>query len=82
MNGWKENFIEIFGWYGAGAIILAYLLVSFSALSAHSIWYQLLNGTGALGIVAVSFHKRTYQPGVINIIWALIAVIAIINMFR
>jgi hypothetical protein len=37
----------------------------------------MLNGTGALGIVLISFHKRAYQPGVLNIIWTLIALVAI-----
>lgn len=78
----KDGLIQGFGWYGTIAIVLAYALVSFSVLSVHSIWYQLLNGTGALGIVAVSFYKKTYQPGVLNIVWALIAAIAIINIVR
>jgi len=72
--------IELFGWYGTVAIILAYALVSFSFIEATSIWYQLLNATGALGIVAVSFHKKTYQPGVLNIIWTVIALIAIVRI--
>ena len=52
--------IEIFGWYGAMAILLAYALVSFSYIEPTNIWYQVLNGTGALGIVAVSFYKKAY----------------------
>lgn len=75
-----KNFIEIFGWYGTIAIVLAYALVSFSILQPTNIAYQLLNGTGALGIVAVSFYKRAYQPGVLNIIWTIIAVVAILNI--
>ncbi len=78
----KKNLIEIFGWYGTVAIVLAYALVSFSVLSAGSIWYQLLNGTGAIGIVVVSLYKKAYQPGILNIIWTLIAMIAIINILR
>ena len=72
-----KKFIELFGWYGTFAIVLAYALVSFDVLSPTSLAYQLLNGTGALGIVIVSFHKRAYQPGVLNIIWTLIAFVAI-----
>jgi len=77
----KTKLIELFGWYGTVAIVLAYILVSFSVLNATNIWYQILNGTGALGIVLVSFHKRNYQPGVLNIIWTIIAIIAIVRMF-
>ena len=75
-----RKFIELFGWYGTIAIVAAYALVSFSILPPSSLIYQLLNGTGSLGIVLVSFHKRAYQPGVLNIVWALIAVIAIIKI--
>lgn len=72
--------IEIFGWYGALAIMSAYALVSFSFLEAESYFYQILNATGALGIVAVSFYKRAYPPGVLNSVWFLIAVIAMIKL--
>jgi len=75
-----KKFIELFGWYGTVAIVLAYALVSFSVLQPTDITYQILNGTGALGIVLVSFHKQAYQPGVLNIIWTLIAVIAIFKI--
>ena len=75
-----DRFIELFGWYGAIAIVLAYALVSFSILSPTNIWYQLLNGTGAMGIVTVSFHKKAYQPGFLNLIWAIIALVAILRI--
>lgn len=74
--------VEIFGWYGAVAILLAYTLVSFDFLAASSIWYQLLNGTGAIGIVVVSLYKKAYQPAALNIMWAAIALVAIFNIFR
>jgi hypothetical protein len=72
-----KKIMEIFGWYGAAASVLAYALVSFSFIQATSIYYQLLNVTGALGIVTISFYKKAYQPGVLNIIWAIIALVAI-----
>jgi multidrug transporter EmrE-like cation transporter len=75
-----KNFMELFGWYGTIAIVTAYALVSFSVLQSTDIAYQILNGTGALGIVLVSFRKRAYQPGVLNIIWTLIAVVAIFKI--
>lgn len=77
----KENIItETIGWYGTVAIVLSYALLSFGVFGADNIFYQLLNGTGALGIVVVSIRKKTYQPAVLNIIWAVIAVIAVINI--
>lgn len=73
--------IELFGWYGTIAIVSAYALVSFSMLSPTSVSYQLLNITGSLGIVTASLHKKDYQSTVLNIIWILIAVVAIIRVF-
>jgi len=76
----KNKIIELYGWYGTIAIILAYTLVSLSIINPTNIWYQILNATGALGVVLVSFHKNNYQPGVLNIVWTLIALIAIVKM--
>lgn len=59
---------------------MAYALVSFSIIQSTDLIYQLLNGTGAVGIVLVSFHKKAYQPGILNTIWAVIALIAIIKI--
>lgn len=73
-------FIEIYGWYGAIAIIAAYALVSFSLIQPTSLTYQTLNVTGALGIALVSFYKKAYQPGILNMVWAIIAVVAITKM--
>ncbi len=80
LNMRKKIIDELIGWYGTIAIISAYALVSFGFLSPHTFIYQILNGTGALGIVYISFKKKAYQPGVLNIIWAIIALIAIINL--
>lgn len=76
----RNKLIEIFGWYGTIAIVGAYALVSFSILQPTSIWYQILNGTGALGIVVEALHKKDYQPGVLDGIWTIIAVVAIIRI--
>ena len=71
---------EIIGWYGTVALIGAYALISFHSVDAQSLVYQGLNITGALGIVYISFKKKAYQPGVLNIIWAVIAAIAILGI--
>jgi hypothetical protein len=71
------RFIEAIGWYGVVAIIGAYLMISFSVLSVNNLWYQVLNATGAMGMVFEAFHKRDWQPGVVNVVWTLIAVVAI-----
>lgn len=76
----NKLFAEVLGWYGAFAIILAYILVSFAVIGTDSIIYQILNFTGAIGIVIVSLVKNAYQPAVLNIIWTIIALIALLRI--
>jgi hypothetical protein len=74
-----KKLVELYGWYGMAAILLAYALVSFSVIDARGLAFQILNGTGALGIVLVSFRRKAYQPGVLNIVWTFIAIAAIVK---
>lgn len=77
----KTNVLyEIIGWYGTAAIMGAYASNSFGMLDATNIWYQILNGTGAVGIVLISIKKKAYQPATLNAIWTVIAVIGLIQI--
>lgn len=76
----KEKMMEIIGWYGALAIIGAYFLSSFSIISSQTAFYQILNVTGAIGIVLISLRKKVYQPAVLNIIWTVIGLIALLKI--
>lgn len=75
----NTNFFEgAIGWYGAIATLAAYFLVSFAILHPRDLSYQVLNLTGAIGLGTICYFKKTYQPLFVNIIWAIIAIIAII----
>lgn len=76
----KKKLIEMIGWYGVVAILLAYALVSFGCISSKGYVYQLLNLTGALGVLVISIIKKAHQPAVLNFAWAVIAFIAIISL--
>jgi hypothetical protein len=76
----KHKAENVIGWYGVLAIILAYGLVSFNVITAKSISYQVLNLSGAVGIVVEALSKKDAQPVVLNIIWAVIAAIAIVHI--
>lgn len=71
---------EIAGWYGALAILAAYTLVSFSVISGNGILFQVLNLTGALGILTISLYKKVKQSIVLNIFWGTVAIIAIVGI--
>jgi len=72
--------IELLGWYGAAAIAAAYALVSLEVIASNSWAYQLLNLTGALGILVVSVSKKDRQPAALNIFWAVIAFVALVRL--
>ncbi|HVQ43488.1 MAG TPA: hypothetical protein VMT30_00795 [Candidatus Saccharimonadia bacterium] len=73
----NRKLIEFAGWYGTVAIVLAYALVSFKIVAADSALYQLLNLTGAAGIIAISALKGVKQSVVLNGFWAAIALVAL-----
>jgi hypothetical protein len=54
--------------------------VSFEIIEAESEAYQLLNLTGAAGVAILSLTKRAHQPAVLNSIWAIIALAALISI--
>lgn len=76
----KDFLSEAIGWYGAVAILLAYALLSFGVLPSVSLEYQLLNLTGALGIILISMKKNNYQPAALNAVWALVALMSILSL--
>ena len=76
----KSKYAEIIGWYGALAIVIAYALISFKAIPSDGLIYQVLNLTGALGIIVISLVKKVKQSIVLNMFWALIAGIALIGI--
>ena len=77
----KKQFISFLGWYGLVAVVGAYILVSFSLVPPTNLLYQLLNLTGSIGITIETYYKKDYQPFWLNLIWALIALVAMINVF-
>lgn len=78
----RGRLIGALGWYGVVATIAAYILVSFSLLLPTSLLYQGLNFTGAVGVTIETWYRRDYQPFWLNLIWAVIALVAIANIIR
>lgn len=76
----KRKMIDVVGWYGVGAIIFAYMLISFEVIIANSWQYQLLNLTGAIGIIIEAVAKKDRQPVVLNIFWIMITLVALVRL--
>lgn len=75
-----KKMAEVAGWYGIAAILGAYALVSFSVIESNSFLFQALNLTGAIGVIWISYVKGVKQSVVLNVVWAIIAVIAIFKL--
>lgn len=73
-------FIETVGWVSVVLIVLAYALLSFEQIDSGSTTYQAMNLIGAIGIIYHSLAKKDYQPAALNIVWALIAVLALVRL--
>ena len=76
----KAVLIEISGWFGAIAILAAYLLNSLGILDSLNLGYQMLNLFGAGAISLSSISKKDIPAGTLNVIWTIIAAIAILKI--
>lgn len=74
--------VDLIGWTGAAALLLAYGMVSFKRLPADSGHYQLLNAFGSCCLIVNTAYYRAYPSTFVNIIWILIAILASINARR
>jgi hypothetical protein len=75
-----KKFIDIIGWIGAVEVIAAYGMNSYGQLTSDSAIFQLLNLTGAIFLIANTWYNKAYPSMVINIIWTVIAIVALIKI--
>lgn len=75
------SLIKISGWLGVIIYLVAYLLLVVKKLKSDRPLYHLLNILGAIGLLLNAWLLNDYPNLVINIIWALIAVYAIVMIF-
>jgi len=79
MSGYKI-LAEISRWLGAAVTRVAYALISFGVLDATNTPCRILNLAGAVGVAVVSIVRKIYQPAALEVIWALIAFAALLNI--
>jgi hypothetical protein len=70
------------GWIGALLLLLAYALVSFKRLAADSLVYQGMNVAASILLAINTLYHRAYPSSFVNIVWAFIAVFAILTVVR
>lgn len=76
-----ELLIEIGGWIGTAALLLAYGLVSTRRLAGDSAIYQALNLVGGALVLINSFYHGAMPSVAVNVFWIAIGVFALSRAF-
>ena len=71
--------IEIIGWIGSLLIIYAYAMNMFKKMSSDSVVYYVLNILGSASLIINTIYHHAMPPTVVNIVWIMVAVIALIK---
>lgn len=74
-------FIEFVGTAGAICLLLAYFLIATQRIPADAATAHLLNlfGAGMLGVNSI--YHGAYPPAALNVLWAIIAVVALARRY-
>lgn len=76
----RQNANEIIGWIGVIAILASYSLLSLGLVNGDSLYYHALILVGSLFVALISLKKRAYQPFVLNSMFFILAITALIRL--
>lgn len=78
----EKILIDITGWVGSLCVVAAYGLLSARKVNAHSKLYQALNIIGSICLIVNTLFYSAYPSTFVNIVWLIIAIFAIINIYK
>jgi len=78
----NKGLTSFLGWIGTFAYLIAYLLLSTGKLKGDQKLYHMLNIMGAIGLTYNAVALSDYPNVIVNIVWAVIAVWAILLIQR
>ncbi|MEM1125108.1 MAG: hypothetical protein AAGI71_00535 [Bacteroidota bacterium] len=64
---------DIIGWIGAALILLAYGLLTAERTDARSVFYQVLNVFGSIGLIINALYYGALPSFGLNVVWVGIA---------
>ena len=73
----NEALVDIVGWIGAIALLVAYALISARRVEGDSTSYQSLNLVGSVLLIVNTVYYRAYPSAFLNLVGGAIAVYAI-----
>jgi hypothetical protein len=65
--------MDIIGWVGAVAVLVAYFLVSAGRVAGNSVLYQSLNLSGGVCLILNTVYYGAYPSSGVNVVWVGIA---------
>lgn len=72
--------IDLIGWAGALAVLLAYALISAKRLKGDSRAFQLLNLAGGAFLLINTLYFGAFPSAFVNLVWIGIAVVALVRI--
>ena len=75
-------YVNVLGWLGSVAVVIAYSLISLQKLRSDSKIYQWLNLVGSVGLAVNTAYFHAYPSTVVNVVWLLIACSALVRIWR
>jgi len=72
--------VEAIGWCGTASVLGAYALVVWGVLAPTSVTIILMNMVGALFLAAPVVVKKVWSLVVLNVVWTLIALVALARL--
>ncbi len=69
--------IDVLGWIGAMALLVAYVLISARRVESGSTSYQLLNLVGSILLIFNTLYYRAYPSSFLNLFWMGVALYAL-----
>ncbi len=70
---------EIIGWLGATLVLGSYILLS-TGMIHDALPYYVMVGAGSIGVGAISYKKKIWQPFVINTVFFSFSIVAILRI--
>ncbi len=71
---------EIAGWAGVVFIAGSYSLLALGFVDGESLLYHSLVFVGSVFVASISYLKKTYQPFILNVLFAILAMLAIMRI--
>jgi len=72
--------VDILGWIGSVAVLIAYGLNSYQKLRSNSVMFYLLNIIGGIFLIVYTVYKEAFANTFINVVWVVVAIPALIKV--